>query len=212
MSVFKDRHKFNKKIRNGKRHIRVFPAGGDPVILPRKIVFYSGIRRDVLFAEKVVLCYRCKIRHMLGENCPVASPTPEGSVMSCTEQSEIPQDSMAPEKPDPSVKNQLSAESREESSSTKERTDGENPSTDETGNDSDSGSTSESNDEDDSELVSSVPETPSQKPVTSTSQTKPLNGNPAVNQKTDISSRKHTIVKSQTIELENRPLRTLIHF
>ena len=111
---------------------------------------------------------------------------------------------MAPEKPDPSVKNQLSAESRQESSSTKERTDGENSSTDETGNDSgnDSRSTSESNDEDDSELVSSVPETPSQKPVTSTSQTKPLNGNPAVNQKTDISSRKHAIVKSPTTELK----------
>ena len=139
---------------------------------------------------------------MIGENCPVASPTPEGSVMSCTEQSETPQDSMAPEKPDPSVKNQLSAESRQESSSTKERTDGENSSTEETGNDSDLGSTSESSDEDDFELVSSVPETPSQKPVTSNSQTKPLNGNPAVNQKTDISSRKHAIVKSQTTELK----------
>lgn len=25
---------------------------------------------------KVVLCYRCKARHMLGENCPVATRTP----------------------------------------------------------------------------------------------------------------------------------------
>ena len=152
MSALKGRHKFNKKIRNSKRHIRVFSAGGDPAILPRKIVFHGGIRRDVLFAEKVVLWYRCKSRNMLGENCPVASPTPEGSVMSCTEQSGTPQDSMTPEKPDPSVENQLSVESRHESSSTKERTDGKNSSMDETGNDSDSGSTSKSSDEDDSEL------------------------------------------------------------
>ena len=113
LSVFKGRHKFNRKIRNGKRHIRIFPAGGDPAILPRKIVFHGGIRRDVPFAEKVVLRYRCQTRHMLGENCPVASPTPEGSVLSCTEQNETPRDSMTPGKPEPSVENQLSAESRQ---------------------------------------------------------------------------------------------------
>ena len=158
VSVFKGRHKFNKKIRNGKRHIKIFPAGRDPAMLPRKIIFHGGIRRDVLFAEKVVLCYRCKTRHMLGENDPVASPTPEGSDMSCTEQSETPRDSMTPEKSDPSVENQLSADSRQEPSPIKGRTDGEDSSTDETGGDSDSGSTSESSYEDDSELVSSVPE------------------------------------------------------
>ena len=98
---------------------------------------------------------------MLGENDPVASPTPEDSDMSCTEQSETPQDSMTPEKSDPSVKNQLSADSRQEPSPIKGRTDGEDSSTDETGGDSDSGSTSESSYEDDSELVSSVPENPS---------------------------------------------------
>ena len=75
LSVFKGRHKFNRKIRNGKRHVRIFPAGGDPAVLPRKISFYGGASRDVLFAEKVVLCYRCKTCHMLGENCPVATST-----------------------------------------------------------------------------------------------------------------------------------------
>ena len=66
VSVFKGRHEFNRKIRNGKRHFKIFPAGGDPAILPRKIFFHGRIQRDVLFAEKEVLCYRCKTRHMLG--------------------------------------------------------------------------------------------------------------------------------------------------
>ena len=103
VSVFKGRHNFNRKIRNGKRHVRIFPAGGDPEILPRKITFHGGVRRDVLFAEKVVLCYRCKARHMLGENCLVVSPTPEDYDMSNIEQSEAPRDKLAPEKPDSSV-------------------------------------------------------------------------------------------------------------
>ena len=63
VSVFKGRHKFNTDIRNGKRHVKIFPAGEDPAILPRKITFHGRIQRDVLFAEKVALCYRC--RHML---------------------------------------------------------------------------------------------------------------------------------------------------
>ena len=33
---FKGRHKFNRKIRDGKRHVKIFPAGEDPAILPRK--------------------------------------------------------------------------------------------------------------------------------------------------------------------------------
>ena len=82
ISVFKGRHKFNTDVRNGKRHVKIFPAGEDPAILPRKITFHGRIQRDVLFAEKVVLCYRCKTRHMLGENCPVATPTTEDSSMS----------------------------------------------------------------------------------------------------------------------------------
>ena len=40
--------------------------------------------------EKVVLCYRCKTRHMLGMNCPVATPTPEDSGMSFSEQNGTP--------------------------------------------------------------------------------------------------------------------------
>ena len=170
MFIFKSRHDFNRKIRNGKRHLKIFPAGGDPAILSRKITFHGGIRWDVLFAEKVVLCYRCKTRHMLGENSPVVSPTPEGSDISNIEQSEAPRDSLAPEKPDSSVETQSSAESQQESPPVEEKTDGENPSTEGTGADSDSGSASESSDEDGSELVSSVPETPLQKPVSSTSQ------------------------------------------
>ena len=82
VSVFKGRHKINTDIRNGKRHVKIFPAGEDPAILPRKISFHGRIQRDVLFAEKVVLCYRCKTRHMLGENCPVVTPTTEDSSMS----------------------------------------------------------------------------------------------------------------------------------
>ena len=65
VSAFKGKHEFNRKIRNGKRHVRIFPLGGDSTILPWKISFHGRIKRDVLFAEKMVLCYRCKTRHML---------------------------------------------------------------------------------------------------------------------------------------------------
>ena len=168
VSVFKGRHKSNRKIRNGKRHIRIFPGGGYPAILPSKIAFHDGVSRDVLFAEKVVFCYRCKSRHMVGENCPVVSPTLESSDMPYTEQSENPRDNKTPEKTDPSVENQPSAESRQEMSSIEERADGENSSTDGTSGDSDSGSTSQSSYEDGSKLVSPVLKTPLQKPVSST--------------------------------------------
>ena len=96
VSVFKGRHKFNTDIRNGKRHVKIFPAGEDPAILPRIITFHGRIQRDVLFAEKVVLCYRCKTRQMLVENCPVVSPTTKDSSMSLAEQSDIPGESTAP--------------------------------------------------------------------------------------------------------------------
>ena len=96
VSVFKGRHRFNTDIRNGKRHVKIFPAGEDPAILPRKITFHGRIQRDVLFAEKVVLCYRCKTRHMLGENCPVVTPIAKDSSMSLAEQSDIPGESTAP--------------------------------------------------------------------------------------------------------------------
>ena len=108
--------------------------------------------------------------HMLGENCPVVSPTPEDYDMSNIEQSEAPRDKLAPEKPDSSLETQSSTESQQELSTVEERTDGKNSSTEGTGTDSDSGSASESSDEDGSELVSSVPETPLREPVSSTSQ------------------------------------------
>ena len=67
VSVFKGRHRFNRDVRNGKRHVKIFHGRGDPAILPRKSSFHGSIKRDVLFMEKV-LCYRCKTRHMPEEN------------------------------------------------------------------------------------------------------------------------------------------------
>ena len=96
------------------------------------------------------------------------SPIPEGSDMSYTEQSETPRDSKTPEKTVPSVRNQPSAESRQEPPSVGEEL-GEGSSTDGTGDDSDSESTSDSSDEDGSELMSSVSETPLKKPIASAS-------------------------------------------
>ena len=193
--VFKDRHRFDRKIRNGNRHVRISPAGGDPAIMPRKISFHGGVSRDVLFAEKVVLCYRCKTRHMLGENCPVASPTPEGSDMSSSEQNETSrgppsagsqQESSASEERSDGNPQQESSASEErsdgnpqqESSASEERSDGCSL-TEESGDDSSSGSTSVPGDGDDSERVSSVPQTPLQKTVASTPQKNHANQQPS---------------------------------
>ena len=68
--VFYGTHTFNRNLRNGKRHVRIFPTGGDPRVLPRRITFLDGISRDVLYKEKIVDCYRCNTRHALGEGCP----------------------------------------------------------------------------------------------------------------------------------------------
>ena len=68
--VFYGTHTFNRNLRNGKRHVRIFPTGGDPRVLPRRITFLDGISRDVLYKEKIVDCYRCDTRHALGEGCP----------------------------------------------------------------------------------------------------------------------------------------------
>ena len=43
VSVFKGRYEFNMKIRNDKRHVKIFPTGGDPSILPRKVSFHGSI-------------------------------------------------------------------------------------------------------------------------------------------------------------------------
>ena len=56
--MFKRRDKFNRKIQNGKRHVKIFSAGEDPAILPRKIPFRGRNQRDVLFAAKEVLLIR----------------------------------------------------------------------------------------------------------------------------------------------------------
>ena len=103
VSVFKGRHTFNRSIRNGKRHVRIFPMEGDPAILPRKISFHGNIQRDVLFAEKVLLCCRCKTHHMFGGNCPVITPTQKDSSMSFTERSATPSRNPSPRQLDHSA-------------------------------------------------------------------------------------------------------------
>ena len=148
ISVFKGRHKFNKNIRNGKRHVKIFPAGEDQVILPRKITFHGSIKRDVLFAERVVRCYRCKTRHMLGENCPVATPSMEDSDMSLTEQSDNVDGGAVTTQPEPSVETQLPTESlRKPSPIQEEDEEGDSSMESESGSDSNSGSDSSEEDE-----------------------------------------------------------------
>ena len=53
---------------------------------------------------------------MLGENCPVVTPTTEDSSMSLAEQSDIPGESTAPVQPESSVMTQPSTESQQISS------------------------------------------------------------------------------------------------
>ena len=160
VAVFKGSHKFNRKFRNCKKHIKIFP-GEDPAILPRKISFHSRIQRDVLFAEKVVF-------HMLGENCPVATPTTEDAGMPSNEQSDTPGENVAPVQPESSVETQPSVESQQTSSPTwGEAREGNSSLTEEPGSDSDSGSSSKSDDESESELESSAgPKLPSERPLT----------------------------------------------
>ena len=44
--VFKGKYGFNRKIRNCKRHVKIFPAGGYPMIPPRKIFFHGSIQKE----------------------------------------------------------------------------------------------------------------------------------------------------------------------
>ena len=75
--VYHGTRTFNRNLRNSKRHVRIFPTGGDPTILPRMVTFLDGISREVLYKEKIVDCYRCDTRHALGEGCPeMASKQP----------------------------------------------------------------------------------------------------------------------------------------
>ena len=126
-----------------KKHVKIFPAGRDPAILARKLSFYSSIQRDVLFAQKVVSCYSSKTRHMLDENCPVATPTPEDSGMSFTEQSGTPPLNQNPVQPDPSAEIHPRGESPQNYSALSEGMDGEIPSREDSDLDSDSESDSE---------------------------------------------------------------------
>ena len=89
VSVFKGRHEFDRNIRNDKKYVKIFLAGRDPPILPRKFLSMVGSKKEVIY-------YRCKTRHMLGENCPVATPTTEDSGMPLNEQSDTPGENLAP--------------------------------------------------------------------------------------------------------------------
>lgn len=70
--VYHGTRTFNRNLRNSKRHVRIFPTGGDPTILPRMVTFLDGISREVLYKEKIVDCYRCDTRHALSDGCPEA--------------------------------------------------------------------------------------------------------------------------------------------
>ena len=116
-----------------------------------------------------MLCYRCKTRHMFGQNCPVATPISEDSVMSLIEQSDTPRENLVPVKPESSVEIQPFGDSQQEYSPIVEEAGGEN--SEETGSDSDSGSSSESSDDNDSVLESPAgPEITSEKPYSLLSQ------------------------------------------
>ena len=59
------------------------------------------------------MLYRCKTRHMLGENYPVATPPTKDSGMSLNEQSDTPGENLAPVRPETSIQTQLSAASQQ---------------------------------------------------------------------------------------------------
>ena len=98
--MFKDRHGFNRKIRNGRRHVKIFPAGGDLILPPRKISFQGSIQK-----EKGGAMPGAKLGPMLGENCQEATspPPPEDSGLSFIEQSGTPRENLAPVEAESSV-------------------------------------------------------------------------------------------------------------
>ena len=106
---------------------------------------------------------------MFGQNCPVATPISEDSVMSLIEQSDTPRENLVPVKPESSVEIQPFGDSQQEYSPIVEEPGGEN--LEETGSDSDSGSSSESSDDNDSVLESPAgPQITSEKPYSLLSQ------------------------------------------
>ena len=86
------------------------------MILPRKISFHGNIQRDVLFTEKLVLCYRCKTHHMLGKNCSVITPTQKDSRVSFTDRSATPSMNPSPRQLDHSAEILLCVESLQQPS------------------------------------------------------------------------------------------------
>ena len=103
---------------------------------------------NVFFEENVVLCYTCKTRQMLGENCYVATPTTEDSGMSLNEQSDTLGENLAPVQPESSAETQPSAESQQTSSPTRGKArEGDSSLIEDSSSDSDSSSSSESSDE-----------------------------------------------------------------
>ena len=73
-----------------------------------------AIFREMSFSRK--RCYRCKTRDMLGENCPVMTPTQKDSSMSVTEQSATPSQNQNPAPPDLSAGILLCVESLQQPS------------------------------------------------------------------------------------------------
>ena len=223
VAVFKGRHKFNTDVRNGKRHVKIFPAGEDPAILPRKITFHGRIQRDVLFAEKVVSCYRCKTRHMLGENCPVATPTTEDSNMSLVEQSDAAIEGAAPVQQESSVENQPSADSQQTPSPIQEEAvEGDSSMEDGSGSGSDSGSSSESSDENEPGLESSAgpvaplegsPDLPSRENLSVVQGAQANQQQGSQKQRTDTPSEEEkTTTKPTQMSINMRTLKSLIYF
>ena len=71
--VFKGRHNFNGNIRNGKKTCQNLPRrrGSSDTVKKNFSPWYQKVSRGMSSLQKRVSCYRCKIRHILGESCPV---------------------------------------------------------------------------------------------------------------------------------------------
>ena len=74
--VFKGRHKFNRFIKNVKKHVRIFPAGGGPAMLSRKISFHGNIQRNILSLKRWCCATGAKLVACFAKNCPVIKKIP----------------------------------------------------------------------------------------------------------------------------------------
>ena len=142
---------------------------------------------------------------MLGENCPVATPTTEDSTMSLVEQNGAPGENAAPVQPKSSVESQLSTESQQTPPTQEEAGEGDSSMEGGSGSDSDS----ESGDESESELESSAgPNAPSE-----SSPDLPSRGNLAVVQGAQVNQRQGsqkpaTVVPSKGDQTIKKPAPT----